>query len=61
MQNQYGHFADDGAAFVITTPDTPRNWYNYFYTDHYISFTSQVGVGQGFLQDRLGRRIHAVK
>lgn len=61
MQQRYGHFTGDGSEFVITTPDTPRNWYNYFFTDHYISFTSQVGVGQGFLQDRLGRRIVAVK
>ena len=61
MQHSYGRFAGDGSEFVINTPDIPRNWYNYFHTDHYISFTSQVGVGEGFLQDSLGRRLFAVR
>ena len=57
----YGRYIDGGKAFEINTPLTPRNWYNYFFTDNYVSFTSQAGVGEGFLQDDLGRRIFAVK
>ena len=61
MFTQYGSFLKDGREFEIRTPDLPRNWYNYFYTDYYVTFTSQVGIGQGFLQDRLGKRLTAVE
>ncbi|MBQ4450811.1 MAG: hypothetical protein II912_00360 [Clostridia bacterium] len=61
MDTPYGHFSRGGRSFTIVTPDIPRNWYNYFYTDNYVTFTSQCGVGQGFLQDRLGRRLMPVK
>ena len=61
MLSPFGHFSGDGRSFHIVTPDIPRNWYNYFFTDHYITFTSQCGIGQGFLQDSLGRRLMAVK
>ncbi|MBQ6645823.1 MAG: hypothetical protein IJM56_03985, partial [Clostridia bacterium] len=60
MNNKFGHFAEGGKAFEITTPAIPRNWYNYFFTDNYVSFTSQCAVGQGFLQDSLGRRLQCV-
>jgi cellobiose phosphorylase len=42
-----GHFDNEGKNYVITTPDTPRHWYNYLYNDEYITFTSQVGFGEG--------------
>ncbi|MCR4622324.1 MAG: hypothetical protein K5663_09630 [Clostridiales bacterium] len=57
----YGCYINGGKEFEINTPLTPRNWYNYFFTDNYVSFTSQAAVGEGFLQDSLGRRIFAVK
>lgn len=57
MDNRYGDFAEGGREYVITTPRTPRPWYNYFWNDEYISFTSQVGQGEGFAQDPMGRRI----
>ena len=53
----YGHFRDDGEEFVITRADIPRNWYNYLWNDRYISFISQTGMGDGFFQDPLGRRL----
>lgn len=56
----YGHFSQDGGTYFITEPETPRHWYNYFYNDEYVSFTSQVGYGEGFAQDDLGRRIMLV-
>ena len=56
----YGKYKEDGKVFEITKPDTPRHWYNYFFNDDYVSFTSQVGFGEGFAQDDLGRRIPVV-
>lgn len=53
----YGHFSKEGNSYVITQPDTPRHWYNYMYNDEYITFTSQVGFGEGFAQDDMGRRV----
>ena len=61
MDRKYGSFSDDGKQYNIITPDIPRNWYNYLWNDNYISFTSQVGAGESFLQDSLGKRIGLVK
>lgn len=57
MDDRYGHFDADGREYVITTVRTPRPWYNYFWNDAYNGFTSQVGQGEGFVQDALGRRV----
>lgn len=54
----YGQFIKGG--YNITRRDTPRHWYNYLYNDEYITFTSQVGFGQGFAQDDMGKRIQVV-
>jgi len=51
---QYGHFKDK--AYIITDRNTPRHWYNYLYNDEYVTFVSQVGLGQGIAQDDIGRR-----
>ena len=61
MDRKYGYFSNDGKAYNIITPDIPRNWYNYLWNNNYITFTSQVGAGESFLQDSLGRRIGLVK
>ncbi len=60
MEIKYGHFPESGHKFIITDPDTPRNWYNYLYNENYITFISQVGFGEGFLQDRKGTRMRLV-
>ena len=60
MNCKYGYFPEHSNEFIITEPDIPRNWYNYLFSDHYITFTSQVGAGEGFLQDRLGNRLRLV-
>lgn len=60
MNCKYGYFPENNNEFIITEPDIPRNWYNYLFNDHYITFTSQVGAGEGFLQDRLGARLRLV-
>lgn len=56
MNENYGHFEDEGKRYVIHAPQLPRHWYNYLWNDTYITFTSQVGYGEGFAQDELGRR-----
>ncbi|MBQ9086465.1 MAG: hypothetical protein IJY47_04690 [Clostridia bacterium] len=61
MDRKYGYFSEDGKQYCITTPDIPRNWYNYLWNDRYIAFTSQTGAGEGFVQDNLGRRIQLTK
>ncbi len=58
---EYGHFENGGREFVITSRKTPRHWHNYLYNDEYVAFLSQVGFGEGFAQDALGRRIPLVK
>lgn len=58
---EYGHFENGGREFVITSRKTPRHWHNYMYNDEYVAFFSQVGFGEGFAQDGLGRRIPLVK
>nr|WP_300830184.1 hypothetical protein [uncultured Acetatifactor sp.] len=60
LNNKYGDFLPDGRQFRITTPDIPRNWYNYLWNDNYITFVSQTGAGDGFLQDGMGNRIGLV-
>ncbi|MBQ0124793.1 MAG: hypothetical protein KBS59_00530 [Clostridiales bacterium] len=54
---QYGYFEEGGKKYVITESETPRHWYNYYFNDDYVSFSSQVGFGEGFAQDNLGNRI----
>ena len=58
---EYGHFENGGREFVVTCRKTPRHWHNYMYNDEYVAFFSQVGFGEGFAQDGLGRRIPLVK
>ncbi|WP_258525462.1 GH36-type glycosyl hydrolase domain-containing protein [Paenibacillus sp. YN15] len=57
MVSPYGHFSGEGEEFVVTRSDPPRHWYNYFWNDRFIGFASQVGFGESFAQDDLGRRI----
>ena len=58
---EYGYFLDNGKDFLITEPNIPRNWYNYLWNDDYVTFISQTGAGESFLQDELGRRQKLVK
>ena len=58
---KYGHFGEENTDFYIKVANLPRNWYNYLWNDHYITFISQTGAGEGFLQDSMGRRLSLVK
>ena len=56
---RFGDFNADG-SFTVTTPRTPRNWYNYLFNDGYVTCFSQTAFGEGFAQDNLGRRLPIV-
>jgi len=58
--DRLGHFDDAASEFVITTPDTPRDWYNYLWNAEYVALFSQSGQGESLTQDGVGRRIAAV-
>ena len=57
---EYGRWSEDGKEYIITERKTPRHWYNYYFNDTYNAFMSQVGFGEGFCQDNMGRRIPLV-
>ena len=61
VTKEYGHYIDGGCDFCITEAEIPRNWYNYFWNDTYVSYISQAGFGESFAQDRLGRRLKLVE
>lgn len=60
MSKRFGRFSKDGSQFEITTPDTPRDWYNYLWNDRYVALFSQTAQGESLRQDPLGRRIDVV-
>ncbi len=60
MSRQYGDFIRGANEFEITERDIPRNWYNYLWNDRYITFVSQTGAGQAFVEDRLANRIFSL-
>ncbi len=60
-KKQYGHYLEGTSDFCITNPDIPRNWYNYFWNDDYITYTSQTSAGESLLQDRMGIRVKLVR
>ena len=55
-----GYFDDEAGEYVITTPDTPRDWYNYLWNDGYVALFSQTAQGESLAQDGVGRRIATV-
>lgn len=61
MNKQYGYFDKQTSDFYIKEANLPRNWYNYLWNDSYITFTSQTGAGESFMQDSMGKRVGLVK
>ena len=41
----FGHFAEDGAAYVVTDRNTPRPWLQFLCNDKILSCVSNNGVG----------------
>ncbi len=53
----YGRFSEDGTAFVITRPDTPRPWVNVICAGTYGVVVSQGGSGYSWLHHASLNRI----
>ncbi|MCM1049226.1 MAG: cellobiose phosphorylase [Clostridiales bacterium] len=46
------HFSDDGNTCVITSPNTPRFWYNYLWNENgYCAQIAQTGQGRSYYID----------
>lgn len=56
----FGSFSDDGLEYVVATPATPRDWYNYLWNGSYVALFSHTAQGEALRQDRMGRRIAGV-
>ncbi len=54
---KYGHFDDHNREYVITEPETPSPWINYFGCEQFFSLFSQTGGGYCFYRDARLRRI----
>jgi cellobiose phosphorylase len=57
---QCGRFDTGAGEFEITTPATPREWYNYLWNAEYVALFSQTAQGESLTQDGVGRRIAIV-
>ncbi|MBL0349593.1 MAG: glycosyl transferase family 36 [Elusimicrobia bacterium] len=53
----YGQFAEDGASFIISRPDTPRPWVNIMSSGTYGVAMSQTGSGYSWLNHATLNRI----
>jgi cellobiose phosphorylase len=56
----YGHFSDDGTAFLITRPDTPRPWLNHLSNGVYGLCLSQLGFGYSYYRAEIALRVTAM-
>jgi cellobiose phosphorylase len=54
---QYGYFDDRQKEYVITKPQTPYPWINYFGTEEFFSIISNTAGGYCFYKDARLRRI----
>jgi cellobiose phosphorylase len=50
--SNFGNFANDGAEYVFTTPETPRPMLNYIWNSSILSGINQTGGGNGAYGDR---------
>ncbi len=51
---EYGHFTEDGLEYVITTPHTPRDWFNYLWNPTYLACAGQDMNGCSLYQNEEG-------
>ncbi|MGI5836328.1 MAG: GH36-type glycosyl hydrolase domain-containing protein [Chloroflexota bacterium] len=58
IENEYGHFSEDGLEYVINRPDTPRPWSNYLSNEEYCALISHTGGGYSFIHGSGYDRIH---
>ncbi|NIA21658.1 MAG: hypothetical protein GWP05_06770 [Anaerolineaceae bacterium] len=51
---KYGHYSADGLEYVITTPHTPRDWFNFFWNPTYLASAGQSMNGSSLYQNEEG-------
>lgn len=51
---KYGHYSEDGLEYVVTTPHTPRDWFNFFWNPTYLACAGQSMNGCSLYQDEAG-------
>ena len=51
---KYGDFSADGLEYVITTPETPRDWFNFFWNPTYLASAGQNLNGCSLYQNEAG-------
>jgi len=51
---KYGYFTDDGLEYVITTPHTPRDWFNFFWNPTYLACAGNSMNGCSLYQNEDG-------
>jgi cellobiose phosphorylase len=56
----FGSFSEEGTEYVVATPATPRDWYNYLWNARYVALFSHTAQGEALCQDGMGRRIPGV-
>jgi cellobiose phosphorylase len=54
---KYGKFSRDGREYIITSPQTPKPWFNYLFNDVYHALVSQTGGGYSYYRDPKSNRI----
>ncbi len=50
----YGTFTDDGLEYVVTTPHTPRDWFNFFWNPTYLACAGNSMNGCSLYQNEEG-------
>jgi cellobiose phosphorylase len=51
---KYGHFTEDGLEYVVTTADTPRDWFNFFWNPTYLACSGLSMNGCSLFQNEAG-------
>lgn len=57
MAKEYGRFNNDGWEYIISTPHTPRLWYNYIGNSRYALRVAQNCIGNSIYDPPGGNRI----
>jgi len=52
--SKYGEFSPDGLEYIIHTPETPRDWFNFFWNPTYLAAAGQSMNGCSLYQSEAG-------
>ncbi|MFH1615128.1 MAG: hypothetical protein ABIG61_08615 [Planctomycetota bacterium] len=57
IQCNYGQFVENGFAFELTNPDTPRQWYHCLSNQQYRLNITHLGSGHSFYRSQVGNQV----